>query len=51
MSPFLFVIVMDELARAIQNQISWCMLFANDIVLVDEMRARVNTKLEFGGKL
>jgi len=51
LSPFLFAIVMDELARAIQNQISWCMLFANDIVLVDEMRARVNTKLEFGGKL
>ena len=46
MSPFLFVIVMDELTRAIQDEIQWCMLFADDIVLVDEMKARVNAKLE-----
>ena len=46
LSPFLFVIVMDELTRAIQNEIPWCMLFANDIVLVDETRAGVNAKLE-----
>ena len=36
----------DELTRAIQDEIPWCMLFADDIVLVDETRARVNTKLE-----
>jgi len=46
LSPFLFVIVMNELIRAIQDEISWCMLFADDIVLVVEMRAGVNTKLE-----
>jgi len=46
LSPFLFVIVMDELTRAIQDEIPWCMLFADDIVIVDETRARVNTKLE-----
>jgi len=40
LSPLLFVIVMDELT------IPWCMLFANDIVLVDETRAGVNAKLE-----
>jgi len=46
LSPFLFVIVMDELTRAIQNEISWCMLFADDIVLVDEKRAGIDAKLE-----
>jgi len=46
LSPFLFVIVMDELTRAIQNEIPWCMLFTDDIVLVDEMKTRVNAKLE-----
>ena len=44
--PFLFGIVMDELTRVIQDEIPWCMLFADDIVLVDEMRVGVNTKLE-----
>jgi len=37
---------MDELTRAIQDEISWCMLFDDDIVLVNEMRAEVNAKLE-----
>ena len=46
LSPFLFVIVMDELTRAIQDEIPWCMLFADDIVLVDETRAGVNAKFE-----
>ena len=37
---------MDELTRVIQDEIPWCMLFADAIVLVDETRVRVNTKLE-----
>ena len=45
LSTFLFDIVMNELTR-IQNEIPWCMLFADDIILVDETRAGVNTKLE-----
>ena len=45
LSLFLFVIVMDELTRAIQDEIPWCMLFADDIVLVDETRAGVNAKI------
>ena len=44
LNPFLFVIVMDELTRAIQNDIPWCMLFTDDIDLVDEIRAWVNAK-------
>jgi len=37
---------MDELTRGIQDEIPWCMLFANDIVLIDETQEGVNTKLE-----
>jgi len=37
---------MDELTKAIQDEISWCMLFVDEIVLVDDTRAGVNTKLE-----
>ena len=37
---------MDELTRATQDELSWCMLFADDIVLVDETKAGVNVKLE-----
>ena len=46
LSPFLFAIVMDELTRSIQENVSWCMLFVDDIVLIDESRAGVNAKLE-----
>jgi len=46
LSIFLFTIVMDELTRGIQDEIFWCMLFADDIVLIDEIREGVNTKLE-----
>lgn len=35
-----FSIKMDKLIRVIQNEIHWCMLFAINIVLVD------NTRLE-----
>ena len=41
---------MDELTRYIQDDISWCMLFADEIVLVDETAIGINTKLESGGK-
>ena len=46
MSSFLFAIVIDELTRVIQDEIPWCMLFADDIVLVNETRAEVIAKLE-----
>ena len=37
---------MDELTRGIQDEVPWCMLFADDIVPIDESREGVNTKLE-----
>ncbi|KAG2558272.1 hypothetical protein PVAP13_8NG180401 [Panicum virgatum] len=37
---------MDEVTRDIQGEIPWCMLFADDVVLVDKSRAGVNRKLE-----
>ena len=44
MSLFLFTIVMDELIRGIQDEIPWCMLFTDDIVLIDETREGENIK-------
>ena len=37
---------MDELTRQMQDNVPWCMLFADEIVLVDETKVEVNAKLE-----
>jgi hypothetical protein len=37
---------MDEVTRDIQGDIPWCMLFADDVVLVDESRTGVDQKLK-----
>jgi Reverse transcriptase (RNA-dependent DNA polymerase) len=46
LSPYIFTLVMDEITKGIQEDIPWCMLFADDVVLIDESRIRVNQKLE-----
>jgi len=46
LNPFLFTIIIDELTREIQEEVPWCMLFADDIVLIDETKGGLNEKLE-----
>jgi hypothetical protein len=38
--------VIDNVIRDIQGSIPWCMIFADDVVLVDESRTRVDYKLK-----
>nr|XP_016473833.1 PREDICTED: uncharacterized protein LOC107795673 [Nicotiana tabacum] len=37
---------MDILTRHIQEEVTWCMLFADNIVLIDEMLGGVNARLK-----
>jgi Reverse transcriptase (RNA-dependent DNA polymerase) len=46
LSPYIFTLVMNKIIKDIQEDILWCMLFADDMVLIDESRIRVNQKLE-----
>jgi Reverse transcriptase (RNA-dependent DNA polymerase) len=46
LSLYIFTLVMDEITNDIQEDISCCMLFADDVVLIDESRIGVNQKLE-----
>lgn len=46
LSPYIFTLVMDEITKDIQGDIPWCMLFADDVVLIDESRVGVDRKLE-----
>ena len=46
LSHFFFAIVMDEITKSFHKKIPWCMLFTNDITLIDETKEKVNTKLE-----
>jgi hypothetical protein len=39
---YIFTLVMNEITNDIQENISWCMLFADDVVLIDESRIRVD---------
>lgn len=42
----LFAAVKNEITPPIKDEILWCILFTNDIVLVDDTRDGVNAKLE-----
>jgi Reverse transcriptase (RNA-dependent DNA polymerase) len=42
LSSYIFTLVIDYITKNIQGDIFWCMLFADDVVLVDESRIGVN---------
>jgi len=46
LNSFLFTLVMDELTKGIQDGLLWCMLFAENIVLIEVTIEAVNDKLE-----
>ena len=37
---------MDKLTKGIQNKVPWCILFAHNIILIDETKDDLNNKLE-----
>nr|XP_016442419.1 PREDICTED: uncharacterized protein LOC107767837 [Nicotiana tabacum] len=46
LNPFLFAMAMDALTHHTQMEVPWCMLFVDDIVLIDETRGGINEELE-----
>ncbi|GKC33764.1 retrovirus-related pol polyprotein LINE-1 [Tanacetum coccineum] len=45
-SSYLFALILDELSRGIQESIPWCLIFADDIVLVSDIPDGLNGRLE-----
>ena len=46
LSLFLFAVVLDELSKSSQGALPWCMMFADDIVLLAEKKQDLNRRLE-----
>ncbi len=46
LSPFIFAIIIDEISKSIWETVPWCMLFADDIVLVAESKEEISNKLD-----
>ena len=45
LSPFIFTVIMEEISKSIWETAHWCMIFADDIVLVAETRREVSDKI------
>jgi Reverse transcriptase (RNA-dependent DNA polymerase) len=46
LSPYIYTLVMDENTKDIQRDIPWCILFVDDVILIDESKIGVDQKLE-----
>ena len=46
LSPYLFILVLDEVLRGVIKEAPWCMLFADDMVIVGETIEEVKEMLE-----
>ena len=46
LSPYIFALVINDVTKGIQGEIPWCILFADDVVLIDESRIEVDRQLE-----
>ena len=46
LSPFIFIVIMEEISQYIWETVPWCMLFGDDIVLVAETREEVSNKMD-----
>ncbi|KAE8705793.1 NAC domain-containing protein 89 [Hibiscus syriacus] len=45
LSPYIFALIMDDIFCATPDGVPWCMLFADDIVLVAETKSELNSRL------
>ncbi|PKA47146.1 ubiquitin-protein ligase E3 C [Apostasia shenzhenica] len=46
LSPYLFALIMKVMTGYIQDEVPWCMLFADDIVLIEKTKKGAKAKLE-----
>nr|XP_043639362.1 uncharacterized protein LOC122610435 [Erigeron canadensis] len=46
LSPYLFTLILDELSRGLEEELRWCVIFADDIALIARSTEELNQRLE-----